>query len=74
MSSKIVRVFNERCEADAYCAVRACSHKRMYADRLITRHEHEAHAECEWHRSMCEADSLRTGLHNVIHTLWTTCG
>ena len=37
MSSKIVRVFNERCEADAYCAVRACSHKRMYADRLIAR-------------------------------------
>ena len=37
MSSKIVRVFNERCEADAYCAVRACSHKRMYADRLKAR-------------------------------------
>ena len=37
MSSEIVRVFNERCEAVEYCAVRACSHKRMYADRLITR-------------------------------------
>ena len=37
MSSKIVRVFYERCESVAYSAVRACSHRRMYADRLIAR-------------------------------------
>ena len=37
VDSKIVRVFYERCESVAYCAVRACSHKRTYADRLIAR-------------------------------------
>ena len=72
MSSKIVRVFYERCESAAYCAflraVRVCrilrsesllaqAHVCEQTHSATARHEHGAYAECEWHRSGCEADA-----------------